>query len=1063
MGLAWCLQARHWPAAAKKQRRDRRGRASWVSLCNAGGRHSISVTIAGRSEPRAVAQILLCAGGYLGRLLANGGLRTAISARRQARPGRKSKPGTGVQRSSREGPFTFALLKRGGGGHSALARARRRRFYAIRTAQIASHPSAHGQRAFATLRGLGCFQRCLHAPSLLVPGARTETRDGRPPLAGALVESDATNQRALAWAGRRHAESSGGGRVQQGGDTQAMPCVSQTHVEHHQQAALSRLHEFMIHRGRHTDSGPRLPALFRNGSARRLADHTRTCFRLRADAASTLGNTNKVAVAARRKGSRRHRSADGGERTLSAGPLLARTHSLARSLRQAADLSSATLPSKPTAPALLTTITTTPSVRSVHPSFRTRAAALARRRPGVDPPHPLPRALDSPRPSATVKLDPQQQTPPALHYSSSSSGRRPKQPSGRRSTLTSRFPLLRKSSREVAAPVPSIHVRGSSTSCSPPAPADSPFLSTGAPRASYSQPRGRIELASDGSSTREPSIDASLRSGRNGHGHTHTHDLLPDSASTHSTAPLRLSRSATASLHDSSSDDERASARRQAPLTTKIPDRKMHQTSSRLLRMTDDERPFTRDFKDLFSTLMVSLPLSPHRVRFRMIEFTFTSDEAITNLGSLKFSQSNRMPDPKDSSRVVTTTTTTTFSMAKEMARSVCQKFLEAKFIESAEGKLDFQNKGSVWQLTPKGIHILQRFCSRNGIQSAHVKAVIDSNRNPRQLVILERDTETDKLHHDEQTVEIIFRRFVGLNVNEANASDADSLHEFSKCDVGVRMVKHKPTTQRPYEHVFTGRSTVEWLMDCCTMVDRREGIEIGQLFLDLRLVAPVDPRMHGGEVKFMPVKQAQYYVTLHGEQVAGWSILDETNIASDANASKARDGAARDSNSNRTNVIIRNPSWRLLYREFLKDTMCEENLSFYLEVQEFNNQYKAAVDTTGEHKVETIRETLAAAYGLYNAFLAPGSPNELNIDHALRTQLATRMTRAVGDDTAMMQSLHEVALLFEKAQNSIFKLMSSDSVPKFIKHLKYAPQLRGLDAAAATAYAANSSGASHS
>jgi hypothetical protein len=67
---------------------------------------------------------------------------------------------------------------------------------------------------------------------------------------------------------------------------------------------------------------------------------------------------------------------------------------------------------------------------------------------------------------------------------------------------------------------------------------------------------------------------------------------------------------------------------------------------------------------------------------------------------------------------------------------------------------------------------------------------------------------------------------------------------------------------------------------------------------------------------------------------------------------------------------------------------------------------------------------------GLYNAFLAPGSPNELNIDHALRTQLATRMTRAVGDDNAMMQSLVEVASLFEKAQNSIFKLMSSVCLP---------------------------------
>src|SRR3954471_17956085 len=120
---------------------------------------------------------------------------------------------------------------------------------------------------------------------------------------------------------------------------------------------------------------------------------------------------------------------------------------------------------------------------------------------------------------------------------------------------------------------------------------------------------------------------------------------------------------------------------------------------------------------------MVSLKLDTHRVRFTRFEHTFTSDEAINNLGSLKFSQSNRMPDPKDPSRIVTTTTTTTFSMAREMARSVCQRFLDARFIESADGKQakEFTMKGSIWQLTPKGIHVLDRFCSRNGIQQRHV------------------------------------------------------------------------------------------------------------------------------------------------------------------------------------------------------------------------------------------------------------------------------------------------------------------------------------------------------
>lgn len=72
----------------------------------------------------------------------------------------------------------------------------------------------------------------------------------------------------------------------------------------------------------------------------------------------------------------------------------------------------------------------------------------------------------------------------------------------------------------------------------------------------------------------------------------------------------------------------------------------------------------------------------------------------------------------------------------------------------------------------------------------------------------------------------------------------------------------------------------------------------------------------------------------------------------------------------------------------------------------------------------------ISGIVGLYNAFLAPGSPCELNIDHTLRTALAARMTRAVGDDDAMIKSLDEVARLFDQAQNSVFKLMASVSKP---------------------------------
>lgn len=413
---------------------------------------------------------------------------------------------------------------------------------------------------------------------------------------------------------------------------------------------------------------------------------------------------------------------------------------------------------------------------------------------------------------------------------------------------------------------------------------------------------------------------------------------------------------------------------------------KMHQTSSRLLRMTDEERPFTRDFEDLFSTLMVSLPLSPHRIRFQKVEHTFTSEEAINNLGSLKFSQSNRMPDPKDPTRIVTTTTTTTFSMAKEMARSVCQRFMDARFIESADGKPvpSFPLKNAVWQLTPKGMHVLTRFCQRNGIIQRHVLEVLDSYRNTMQLVILERDGTSDKLSHDRATIEVIFRRFAGQegpNIKlSITTSDSDSLSDYYNGLIGVKMAKERKVLDRVVQNTFTGKAAVDWLMDCCTTVDRREVYEIAALFVNYALIwAVVEDRVYlaqnPGASGFQPTKNAIYGLTEKGQRVAGWLAREESTSGDDSRGDASKSGkgrkdgrhAPRDSNNNRLNIIVNDAALRLLFREFLRDTHCEENLSFYIEVREFTRSYDNAERAKAFTRLDAIRENLAAAYGRFH------------------------------------------------------------------------------------------------
>ncbi|KAJ4138148.1 hypothetical protein NW768_001965 [Fusarium equiseti] len=487
---------------------------------------------------------------------------------------------------------------------------------------------------------------------------------------------------------------------------------------------------------------------------------------------------------------------------------------------------------------------------------------------------------------------------------------------------------------------------------------------------------------------------------------------------------------------------------------------KMHQTSSRLLRMTDDDRPFTKDFKDLFSTLVVSLlPLSAHRVRLTKVEYTFLSEDAINNLGSLKFSQSNRMPDPKDPSRIVTTTTTTTFSMAKDMARSICQRFLEARFIESADGKYQqvYTMKGSVWQLTPKGITVLDRFCSRNGIQQKQVSEL--ANLATTQLVLLERDPQTDKLLHDHGTIEVIFRRFAGAegrNIKSTvNAADSDSLHDYRDGLTGVKMAAERKVNGKTYRDTFTGKATTDWLMDCSTIVDRRETLEVATLFVEFELMEAVAQdraymSQNPGCNFFQPTKYAIYQLSQRGKDIVSGAAARGRASESEGGTASQRNGITRDSNTQRLDKILNDPALRLLFREQLRDTHCEENLSFYQDVDEFVRSCKAATRAAQKapntNAMDGIKEIMASAYGIYNAFLAPGSPCELNIDHQLRNNLATRMTKAVGQDVAMIDTLQEVTSLFEDAQNAVFKLMASDSVPKFLRSPKYEQQLRNYE-----------------
>jgi GTPase-activating protein SST2 len=122
--------------------------------------------------------------------------------------------------------------------------------------------------------------------------------------------------------------------------------------------------------------------------------------------------------------------------------------------------------------------------------------------------------------------------------------------------------------------------------------------------------------------------------------------------------------------------------------------------------------------------------------------------------------------------------------------------------------------------------------------------------------------------------------------------------------------------------------------------------------------------------------KSSVYTITDRGQKVCGWLTRPASIDSEDSRDTRdvARDGlprVSRDSNVNRLKVILQDAALRLLFKEFLRQSLCEENLQFYFDVSDFTNNYRQLEKSGRLGRPDAVRETLAAAYGEYSRFLA--------------------------------------------------------------------------------------------
>ncbi|KAF9918650.1 hypothetical protein BX616_007080 [Lobosporangium transversale] len=309
------------------------------------------------------------------------------------------------------------------------------------------------------------------------------------------------------------------------------------------------------------------------------------------------------------------------------------------------------------------------------------------------------------------------------------------------------------------------------------------------------------------------------------------------------------------------------------------------------MRTTTSGRPFAKDMFDFFSTLMLSLPIENNKIRFKNYPNSFWAEKAVTNLGDLQFIKSSRDADPNDPTRIITHVVRTHFSFTRDMAKNLCQAFMDAYLFESAtdSSKREFQNKG-LCHITPKGAHLLAKFIYRNKLppeESRHITANATTS-----LLYLGRADDEDRLLLTKEHVESIFKRFAGSEpsmrkrnasgipnanpaVSSANGHDQAPPDDNICHGVDVRDQQYKEVV---YKDMFFGKAAVEWLLEHTTVISKEEAICICQEMVAAGYIEQVGKEFSTGPSLFKACGSALYHFTRIGRALAGWGGTEDGN-----------------------------------------------------------------------------------------------------------------------------------------------------------------------------------------
>lgn len=282
---------------------------------------------------------------------------------------------------------------------------------------------------------------------------------------------------------------------------------------------------------------------------------------------------------------------------------------------------------------------------------------------------------------------------------------------------------------------------------------------------------------------------------------------------------------------------------------------------------------------------------------------------------------------------------------------------------------------------------------------------------------------------------------------------DSSSITQYYVSYKGVRVFKNKQFTNsvtrrgissQKHDFVFTGKAIWQWFMECTDLVYAGEAIELPNMFLKSGLIEPILDASSMGTYDCLVVSpEAFYKVSSKGQSYCLWNVFQKnltTNKAEEVFNSRKGSVASfsffkrprsslGNSEEKALEEILNDAGLRLLFREHLEHNFCQENLLFYTETE----QFLLRLETGDTNDSSCIRSLFLLLYSIYNRYLAPKAPFELNLPWDVKNHLVNYLTDSLEREKPL-KILQNAAPLLIRVKKIVRQMLCEDSVPKFLQ-----------------------------